>query len=71
MGMDAPTGLSPGNKPGAHCIGHWVGPRSGGETKKNRQIISHPDAEFESATFKYEVRVKYMTFLGLRQFQSL
>ena len=25
----APAALPPGNRPGTHCIGGWVGPRAG------------------------------------------
>jgi hypothetical protein len=27
--LHAPAALPPGNRPGTHCIGGWVGPRAG------------------------------------------
>jgi hypothetical protein len=34
----APAALTPGKRPGTHCIGGWVGPRAG----MNERGKSHP-----------------------------
>ena len=41
----APAGLTPGKRPGTHCIGGWVGPRAGldGCGKSRPTGIRSPD----------------------------
>jgi hypothetical protein len=31
--LHAPAALLPGNRPGTHCIGGWMGPRAGLDEK--------------------------------------
>jgi hypothetical protein len=41
----APVALSPGNRPGTHCVRGWVGPRAGldGCGKSSPTGIRYPD----------------------------
>jgi hypothetical protein len=44
--LHAPTALPPGKRPGAYCIGGWVGPRTGldgcGKSRPQRNTIPGP-----------------------------
>jgi len=52
MGMggqrDVPADLPPGNIPGTHCMGGWVGPRDSldrcGKSRPNRDSIPGPSS---------------------------
>jgi hypothetical protein len=43
-----PAALSPGNRPGTHCVGGWVGPRAGldgcGKSRPYRHSIPGPSS---------------------------
>jgi hypothetical protein len=44
--LHAPAALPPGNRPGTHCIGGWVGPRAGLDGCE----ISRPPPGFDPRT---------------------
>jgi hypothetical protein len=36
--LDAPAALPPGKRPGTHCIGDWVGPRTEQESHSTKKL---------------------------------
>jgi len=46
--IEVPAGLSPGKRPGTHCVGGWVGPRAGmdgsGKSRPHRDTIPGPSS---------------------------
>ena len=48
----APAALSPGKRPGTHCIGGWVGPRAGtdgcGKSRPHLDSIAYRPTRSES-----------------------
>jgi hypothetical protein len=46
--IHAPVALPPGNRPGTHCMGGWVGPRDGldwcGKSRPHRDSILGPSS---------------------------
>jgi len=56
----APTSLRPGNRPGVHCTGGWVGPRVGldvgGKSRPQWDSILGP-----SSPLRFAIRTKTLT----------
>jgi hypothetical protein len=52
--LHAPAALPPGKRPGTHCTGGWVGPRTGLDGCEKSRL--HRDSVCKGAAIKEEIR---------------
>jgi len=62
-----PAALTPGNVPGTHCIGGWVGPRDSldgrGKSRPNRDSIPGPSSPAAIRCADWAIPVRYQVVL--------